>query len=96
MKKIVIATHSSVMIEGPAHNLRKYLTRTNQARDLWYMSHPLLTTKDSYALTSEVTVYRDGKKTGGYKAVHWNLPEPLLYVKDVCYTVRWSAQEARS
>lgn len=94
-KSAIIACHEIYSI-GPARDLVDYLTG-NKINRLLYISHPLIFkkgdpfffNKEAYKNTSKILYYKSGKVTKKKYALHWNLPEPLLYIKDFLYTIIW-------
>lgn len=87
-KKIAIVTHRSLLPCIPGDDLMRFL-KENGCNQLAYIKHPLLYIKESYDLVSEFSFFDKKKTKNNFKAYHWVLPEPLLYVKDFIYSLRW-------
>lgn len=85
-RKISVVFHEAT--SGFVYDLRDYLLKEG-VEELLFISHPLLYLKDNYKKRSRYEIYKKGIliKTG--EAFHWKLPEPLLYIKDVIYTILW-------
>lgn len=88
-KSIAVITHRSHLPCIPGEDLKKFLLENGCAK-LVFVTHPLLIQKESYQLTSEGVYYESQKAVKAFRATHWMLPEPLLYVKDLIYTIIWS------
>ncbi|MDO8658526.1 MAG: glycosyltransferase [Candidatus Levybacteria bacterium] len=96
MKKISFENLKAIVViheftSGLGHDLRDYIL-AHKVEELLFIAHPLLYIPQNYKNSSRFELYKKGKllKTG--KALHWNLPEPLLYVKDFLYTLFWSVR----
>lgn len=89
----VIAVHESIPV-GPSHEIRTYLLE-HKIGKLIFITHPLTYLKEFYKESSTVAYYTDGKLKQKKIAFHWVLPEPLLYVKDVLYTLYWCLKAER-
>lgn len=90
-KTIAIVTYEATT--GPSHDLRDYLLE--RTKGLLFISHPLLYIPSSYSKSSYWELYRGKEKKSQGKAFHWILPEYLLYIKDVFYTIFWIVTKAR-
>jgi len=88
-KNVLIVTHRSVMPCIPGDDLKKFLLNRGCSKIL-YVRHPLLLLKESCKLTSDGNYFVGGKITKSFKAFHFNLPEPVLYIKDFFYTLIWA------
>lgn len=82
----VIVIHESTT--GPGHDLRDYLL-DNGIEALLFIAHPLLYNPENFRNSSRYEFYEKGKLVESHTAYHWFLPEPLLYIKDLLYTVYW-------
>lgn len=71
-----------------AESLKKYLL-DKYSVDLLCIGHPLLDIEESYQRTSRYEYYESNKHIVSKNALHWVLPKPLLYVKDMIYTCLW-------
>ena len=89
----IIAVHESIPV-GPSHEIRTYLLERKIGK-LIFITHPLTYLKEFYKESSTVSYYIDGKLKRKKIAFHWVLPEPLLYVKDVLYTLYWCLKAER-
>lgn len=89
-RKFIIAVHENLVV-GPPYDLRIFLLE-KPVEKLIYISHPLTSAKEFYKDVSKCEVYKRCKLTQKIKAFHWRLPDPLLYVKDVFYTIFWSVR----
>lgn len=87
--KIVIVAHESST--GPPQELRDFLF-SKKVKFIQFIAHPLIYLKEHYKDSSRYTSYKDGKVIKRYTAFHWRIPEALLYIKDVLYTVIWGLQ----
>lgn len=85
-KRMIIAFHES--ITGPPHDLRDYVMR-HGVTELLFIAHPLLYFPENRKKSSRMEYYRAGKLILRRKALHWELPELLLYGKDVLYALWW-------
>lgn len=74
---------------GPGHDLRDYLLK-HRIKELLFIAHPLLYMKTTYKNSSRYDFYRNGKLVKTEIAYHWVVPEYVLYIKDVLYTIYWS------
>lgn len=86
-KRAVIVIHEAGI--GPGHDLRDYFLQQG-IKELLFISHPLLSMPIMYNNSSRYELYKDGKLSKTYYAYNWKLPDPLLYVKDILYTLFWS------
>lgn len=92
-KKVIIVIHEHTL-GGPEHNLKNFFLK-NSVQDLIFIAHPLLYMKQGYQKSSRYELYTDGKLIFKKTGIHWKLPESLLYVKDVLYTIFWSIQQRK-
>ena len=58
--------------------------------NLLFIAHPLIFIKDNLKKSSRFELYKKGKLLRKGESFHWQLPEYLLYVKDLIYTILWS------
>lgn len=86
-KKIIIVTHESIPV-GPAHEFKNILLK-DSVQKIIFITHPLFNMKEFYKKSSKYEIYNHGKKIAGKSALHWILPDPLLYLKDFIYTLKW-------
>ena len=86
-KSAIIVIHESS--GGPGHDLKNFLL-VNNTRELLLISHPLLYFKEGFKKSSRFELYKNGKLIKEDESFHWDLPEPLLYVKDFIYTFIWT------
>lgn len=82
-KKIIIVTH--VFVTGAADALEEYLIE-NEVKSLIFIAHPFSFCPE---INSYYRKYRKGRLVREGKAIGWKLPNILLYVKDVIYTLKW-------
>lgn len=87
-KKIAIVTHQSLMPCIPGDDLRRFVLDRG-CSNLTYITHPLLLLKESYRSSSAVSYFKNSRVAKTLSAYHWTLPETLLYVKDLIYTLVW-------
>ena len=87
-KHIAIVTHKSLMPCIPGDDLMRFVLDRG-CSNLTYITHPLLLLKESYKFSSKVSYYKGSRAAKTTVAYHWVLPEPLLYVKDLIYTLVW-------
>lgn len=93
-KSIAIVTHRSIMPCIPGDDLKNFLL-SHGCNSLLYIKHPLLLLKESYNLSSEGQYLISGTQAKNFQSYHWKLPEPLLYVKDLIYTLVWTLTTKR-
>ena len=86
-KSAVIVIHESS--GGPGHDLKNFLL-VNNIKELLLISHPLLYFKEGFKKSSRFELYKNGKLIKEDVSFHWDLPEPLLYVKDFVYAFIWT------
>ena len=91
MRKVIVVTHG--VIRGPAHELRDYFR--NNFDETIFIHHPLLFIKQNRVLSSGLERYEKEKLVFERKAYHWRGPEPLLYLKDLIYTLIWVIRYSR-
>ena len=84
--KVIIVFHEAT--NGMAYDLRDYLLKQG-VEEILFISHPLLYLKESFKKKSHYELYKNGILVKSGYAFHWVLPEPLLYIKDVLYTLIW-------
>lgn len=84
--RAVVVLHESTT--GPGHDLRDYLLKLH-VKELIFITHPLLYHKENFKNVSKYVVYNEKRAYKYGKASHWVLPEPILYIKDVLYTLFW-------
>jgi glycosyltransferase involved in cell wall biosynthesis len=94
MKKISFENKTAVIViheseGGPGADLKEYL-RNHGIKKLLFIAHPLLFFKDGYKKSSRYELYINGILTNSYIAHHIFLPEPLLYIKDILFTLYWT------
>lgn len=85
--RVVIAFHETLPCYQ-AESLKKYLL-SKYSVDLLFIGHPLLDIEESYQRTSRYEYYESNKHIVSKNAIHWVLPKPLLFIKDVAYTLFW-------
>lgn len=85
-KTIVIVFHEATT--GLAYDLKDFLLKQG-VEELLFISHPLLYLKENFKKSSRFEYYKNGKIAKKGVAFHWILPEHLLYIKDVLYTLLW-------
>jgi glycosyltransferase involved in cell wall biosynthesis len=90
-RKAVIIIHQATT--GPGHDLRDFLLE-QKIDELLFIAHPLLYIKDNIKNSSRMTLYKKGKIIKEHTAFHFVLPEYILYIKDVIYSVFWSMRYA--
>lgn len=71
-----------------SQNLKSFLLE-NYNCNILYIYHPMLDMKESYKMSSGFHLYEKNRLSKSRNAFHWELPWPLLYVKDVFYTFFW-------
>lgn len=71
-----------------SQNLKNFLLE-NYNSNILYIYHPMLDMKESYKMSSGYYLYKDSILSKSKSAFHWNLYWPLLYTKDVLYTIFW-------
>ncbi|MDO8638403.1 MAG: glycosyltransferase [Candidatus Daviesbacteria bacterium] len=69
-------------------NLKTFLLE-NYNCDLLYIFHPQLDIKEGYQMSSGFNWFKDNKLIQSKNAYHWKAYWPLLYVKDIFYTLFW-------
>lgn len=84
LKTLTIAIVSHIYATGPALDLENFLK--NRVRNLIFIGHPFSYARD---VRSFYRVYEDGRLVGERRMHAWKLPELLLYIKDVLYTLFW-------
>lgn len=87
-KKIVITTHEATT--GPAHDLRDYLVP--YVKELLFIAHPLLFIPANFKNSSRYEMYKNGQQTKSSLSIHYKLPEIILYLKDIIYSIYWSGK----
>lgn len=87
LNKIIIVLHEATT--GPAHDLRDFLLK-NGTKELLFIAHPLFYVKGKRKDSSRFELYKNGKLVKEGRSFHWVLPEYLLYLKDLIYTILWS------
>lgn len=83
----VIAVHEA-FASGIGQDLKKYFLLNNVGR-LLFISHPLTYQKAYLKNSSRFEYFFEGKILRSHTAIHWVLPEFLLYIKDFLYTQYW-------
>ena len=84
--KVVIIIHEATT--GLAYDLRDYLLKQG-VEDLLFIAHPLLYIPENFKNSSRYEFYKKGKLVRSGTAYHWIFPEPILYLKDFIYTLKW-------
>lgn len=84
--KVVIVIHESTT--GLAHDLRDYFLK-QEVEELLFIAHPLLYISENFKNSSRYEFYKKGKLVRSGTAFHWIFPEPIIYLKDFIYTLRW-------
>lgn len=69
-------------------NLKTYLLE-NYTVDILYIYHPQLDNKEGYELTSGYYLFKNNELVSSKNSYHFKLYWPLLYIKDVLYTLFW-------
>jgi glycosyltransferase involved in cell wall biosynthesis len=93
MKRPVPQFKSAIVVEheannvGPGHVLEHYF-RNHAESDIWYIGHPNLYISSGYGKSSRLVKWT-GKSQTQITASFFRLPEPLLYLKDFFYTLKW-------
>lgn len=87
-KKFIVVAHEAST--GPPQELRNFLVN-KKIKNVFFIAHPLLYFKDGYSRSSKYNYYKNGKLIKSGQALHWKLPEPALYIKDIIYTIIWCA-----
>ena len=93
MKKMSLAKSKAVIViheatTGLAYDLRDYLLKQG-VEDLLFIAHPLLYIPENFKNSSRYEFYKKGKLVRSGTAYHWIFPEPILYLKDFIYTLKW-------
>lgn len=83
----IISFHEAIPV-GPAYDLRKFLI-LNSVKKIFFISHPLLYNRDARKNSSWYEYLENGKIGKKGTTFHWKLPDPLLYLKDLLYTLVW-------
>ena len=86
-KSAIIVIHEATT--GPGHDLKDFLLK-QKIENLLFIAHPLIFIKDNLKKSSRFELYKKGKLLRKGESFHWQLPEYLLYVKDLIYTILWS------
>lgn len=92
-KKFIIVLHE-YSPTGPGHDLRDYLLM-NYAKEIVFITHPLLNLKQNYVSRSCIKVYAGdvvAEKTTKFNLV---LPMPFLYLKDLVLTILWIIEKKK-
>lgn len=84
LKKLNVVIASHIFASGPALDLEEYLK--NKVKNLLFVGHPFPYREDK---KSFYRLYKKGYLLKEHKAVEWNLPEALFYIKDAIYTIFW-------
>lgn len=92
-RKAVLIIHEATT--GPGHDLRDYLLG-KKIGELLFISHPLIYLRDNYKKSSYYLYYKKGKLVKKGLAFHFILPEQLLYLKDVFYSIIWTMMIIKS
>jgi glycosyltransferase involved in cell wall biosynthesis len=79
---------------GPGHDLRDYLLKKNIS-ELLFISHPLILVESDRKKSSYYIYYKKGKVVKKYNSSSLNLPMPLLYIKDLIYSVFWTTTQIK-
>jgi len=90
---ITLVAHEATT--GPVHDLRDFLL-AKHIKQLLFIAHPLLYIPQNYKNSSRYELFRNGKKIKEQYALHWKLPELVLYMKDCLYTLVWELRENRN
>ncbi|MBI2596903.1 glycosyltransferase [Candidatus Daviesbacteria bacterium] len=69
-------------------NLKTFLLE-NYSCDLIYILHPQLDLKEGYQMSSGFSWFKNNKLIQSKTAYHWKTSWPLLYIKDILYTLFW-------
>lgn len=75
-------------------NLKTFLLE-NYNCDLLYIFHPQLDLKEGYQMASGFSWFKNNKLTQSKNAYHWKAYWPLLYIKDIFYTLFWCLRVGR-
>lgn len=87
-KRVIIGVHV-YLPSIPGENIKKFLLESGVG-ELLYITHPLLYIKDFPHEPSGYQLYKSSRLKASYQGINWKLPEALLYIKDVVYTLVWS------
>lgn len=85
--RVVIAFHETLPCFVAEH-LKTYLLKEYKI-DILFIGHPLLDIEESYQITSRYEYYKGNKLVVSKNAFHWRLPTPMLFIKDMIYTLIW-------
>lgn len=77
-----------------SQNLRTFLLENYRA-DLLYIYHPMLDIKEGYQMSSTYDFFKNNHLVETVKAYHWKLYWPMLYIKDILYTLFWCTKFKR-
>lgn len=69
-----------------SQNLKTFLLE-NLTSDILYIYHPMLDMPQGYNMSSGYDYFEDNKLLVSQKAYQWKLYWPLLYIKDILYTL---------
>lgn len=92
-RKAAIIIHESTT--GPGHDLRDYLLK-QRIHELLFIAHPLLYLKDGFQKVSHYKLYKNGILVNKNSSSHFFLPEPILYIKDIIYSLVWCLRSSSS
>jgi len=82
--KVVVVHHEYIPV-GPGYDILEYLNDKAISKVL-FIAHPL---KEFQGIKSHYEYYERGELQKKKVAFHWRLPMPMLYIKDVIYTIIW-------
>lgn len=85
---VLIVCHTYV--KGALHELEDYLVK-NKVKTLVFIGHPFGYYRRLYGMktNSHIRVHCMGDLVYSHEAIDWKLPELLMYIKDVVYTIYW-------
>jgi len=88
-KNILIVCHTYV--KGAPQELEDFFVN-NKARNVIFIGHPFSYCYKRYGMkgASHIRTHHSGNLVYYHEAIDWRLPDLLMYMKDVFYTVYWS------
>lgn len=84
-KNIVIAHHSNTLSSLVEEELLNYIL--DKSNKIYYVTHPFKNSRDDMPLSTNVRIYKNGKKQKSYYSFSVKGPEVLFFIKDLLFNI---------
>ncbi len=84
-KNIVIAHHSNTLSSLVEEELLNYIL--DKSNKIYYVTHPFKNSRDDMPLSTNLRIYKNGKKQKSFYSLSARGPEVLFFIKDLLFNI---------